>query len=373
MELTKWRRNLSNLVQQLRGDYARRAVTMTGCFLAGLAAARGLVFGKYAPFGVAVAAAAPRGGLWAGAMGAFLGYLLPSPAYVPVRYAAALVAVTAIRWSLDQLKSVNGHPLFSPAAAFLPLLLTGMTMVFLQGSVTYTAAQYVAESFLGAGSAYFLRRVVYLLSGLTGEGKPRIGAVGGRLESGDLAAVTVSLGVLLLSFSGVSVMGVSLGRILLVLLVLYCARAAGISGGAVAGVAAGAIQGLSTAGLSYLSGAYGLGGLMAGVFAPMGKVAGAAAFIIAHGVASLQVGAGSTQILTGGGGGYHCLHVSAPQPAVHRDFRTAGGQPQRRSPAGEYCHAAEVRGPGPHPGLRVRRGDCEKAAKCLRPHPAGGL
>lgn len=299
MELTKWRRTLSNLVQQLRGDYARRAVTMTGCFLAGLAAARGLVFGKYAPFGVAVAAAAPRGGLWAGAMGAFLGYLLPSPAYVPVRYAAALVAVTAIRWSLDQLKSVNGHPLFSPAAAFLPLLLTGMTMVFLQGSVTYTAAQYVAESFLGAGSAYFLRRVVYLLSGLTGEGKPRIGAAGGRLESGDLAAVTVSLGVLLLSFSGVSVMGVSLGRILLVLLVLYCARAAGISGGAVAGVAAGAIQGLSTAGLSYLSGAYGLGGLMAGVFAPMGKVAGAAAFIIAHGVASLQVGAGSTQILTG--------------------------------------------------------------------------
>ena len=80
MELTKWRRNLSNLVQQLRGDYARRAVTMTGCFLAGLAAARGLVFGKYAPFGVAVAAAAPRGGLWAGAMGAFLGYQLPTPA-----------------------------------------------------------------------------------------------------------------------------------------------------------------------------------------------------------------------------------------------------------------------------------------------------
>ena len=55
---------------------------------------------------------------------------------------------------------------------------------------------------------------------------------------------------------------------------------------------------LSTAGLSYLSGAYGLGGLMAGVFAPMGKVATAAAFIISHGVASLQAG-GEPQILTG--------------------------------------------------------------------------
>ena len=48
------------------------------------------------------------------------------------------------------------------------------------------------------------------------------------------------------------------------------------------------VQGLSTAGLSYLSGAYGLGGLMAGVFAPMGKAAAAVAFIVSHGVASLQ-------------------------------------------------------------------------------------
>ena len=86
---------------------------------------------------------------------------------------------------------------------------------------------------------------------------------------------------------------------LMVLLVLCCARAGGISGGAVAGVAAGAIQGLATAGLSYLSGAYGLGGLMAGVFAPMGAVAAAVAFIISHGVASLQVGSGGSQIFTG--------------------------------------------------------------------------
>ncbi|MCH5352148.1 MAG: SpoIIE family protein phosphatase, partial [Acutalibacter sp.] len=80
---------------------------------------------------------------------------------------------------------------------------------------------------------------------------------------------------------------------------LYCARVGGISGGTVAGVTAGAIQGLSTAGLSYLSGAYGLGGLMAGVFSPMGKVAAAAAFIISHGVASLQTGTGNSQMLTG--------------------------------------------------------------------------
>ena len=297
MERVKVREWVDTLLEQLRTENARRALTAMGSFLAGMVCSRGLMFGKYAPFGVAVAAAVPRGGLWAGAMGAFLGYLIPSPVYVPARYAAALVAVTAIRWALSELKSVNTHPLFAPAAAFLPLLLTGMTMVFLNGSISYTAALYVAESFLGAGSAYFLRRSANLLTGLGADGQERSWARAAVFDAGDMAAVSVSVGILLLAFSEVSVMGVSVGRILMVLLVLCCARAGGISGGAVAGVAAGAIQGLATAGLSYLSGAYGLGGLMAGVFAPMGTVA--VAFIISHGVASLQVGSGSPQIFTG--------------------------------------------------------------------------
>ena len=239
MEMARFRQAIHDVGEQLRSDNARKALVAAGCFLAGLVSSRGLVFGKYAPFGVALAAAAPRGGMWAGALGAFLGYLFPSPVYVPVRYAAALVAVAAIRWSLSELKSINTHPLFAPAAAFLPLLLTGMTMVFLHGSISYTAALYVAESFLGAGSAYFLYRAGNLLQGLSGDGRPRTG----MFESGDLAAVTVSLGVLVLAFSGVAVMGVSLGRVLMVLLILYCARAGGIAGGAVAGVAAGALAG----------------------------------------------------------------------------------------------------------------------------------
>ncbi|MCI8396088.1 MAG: stage II sporulation protein E, partial [Acutalibacter sp.] len=283
-----------------RSVYARKAVVQGAGFFAGLLCSRGLVFGKYAPFGVAAVAAMPQEGLWASALGSFLGYLLPSPAYVPVRYCAALLAVAAIRWSLSELKTVNTHPLFAPAVAFLPLLLTGMTMVFLHGSVTYSAALYVAESFLGCGSAYFLRRCANLLLGLSSDGAGRGDVLrSGPLEPGDIAALTVAAGVLALSCSGVTVSGVSLGRISMILLVLTCARSGGVSGGAVSGVTAGALQGLSTAGLSYLSGAYGLGGLMAGVFAPMGKTATAAAFILSHGVASLQVGFGDSQLLTG--------------------------------------------------------------------------
>ncbi len=300
MEGSKLQQLWQRVEELARSVYARKAVVQGAGFFAGLLCSRGLVFGKYAPFGVAAVAAMPQEGLWASALGSFLGYLLPSPAYVPVRYCAALLAVAAIRWSLSELKTVNTHPLFAPAVAFLPLLLTGMTMVFLHGSVTYSAALYVAESFLGCGSAYFLRRCANLLLGLSSDGSGRGDALrSGPLEPGDIASLTVAAGVLALSCSGVTVSGVSLGRISMILLVLTCARSGGVSGGAVSGVTAGALQGLSTAGLSYLSGAYGLGGLMAGVFAPMGKTATAAAFILSHGVASLQVGFGDSQLLTG--------------------------------------------------------------------------
>ncbi len=297
MEGSKVRQMFSHLGEYAHSIYARKALVMAASFSGGLLCSRGLVFGKYAPFGAAMVAAAPAGGMWAAVAGSFLGYLLPSPVYVSVRYAAAIIAVAAIRWSLSELKTVNSHPLYAPAVTFLPLLLTGMTMVFLSGSINYTAALYLAESLLGAGASFFLSRTSNLLLGLSGDGRRKSD---GLYDSADVAALAVSAGILVLSFSGVTVAGVSIGRILMILMVLYCARVGGIAGGTVAGVTAGAIQGLSTAGLSYLSGAYGLGGLMAGVVSPLVKIATAVAFILSHGVASLQSGAGAdAQILIG--------------------------------------------------------------------------
>ncbi len=49
------------------------------------------------------------------------------------------------------------------------------------------------------------------------------GRSSGLYESGDVAAATVTAGVVALSFSSVTFGGVSLGRILMVLMVLTCA------------------------------------------------------------------------------------------------------------------------------------------------------
>ena len=214
--------------------YVRRAVWLMAGGLAGFLTARGLVFGKYAPFAAAGAAAAPFSTMWAVILGGAVGYLFPSPVDIPARYIAALLAVGAIRWSLSELKSIRDHPVFAPVTAFLPLLSTGIAMVFLNGSLSNVLAMYIAESFLAAGTAYFLRRTVQLLE------THRETAV---FDSGDVAAVIVSLGVLLLSFSNVTVSHISVGRVLIVLTVLVCARIGGLAGGAVAGIAAGTVQG----------------------------------------------------------------------------------------------------------------------------------
>ena len=276
------------IYEYLHSEYAQRIIIAVVGFLSGMIASRGLVFGRYAPFGVATVAAVPKKGMWGAVMGAFVGYLFPSPVSVPARYAAALIAVVAIRWSLSELRGIYSHPLFAPATTFLPLLLTGVVMVVLNGSMEYTAALYVAEAFLAAGSSFFLTRSAQLLTSRRGDK---------AYDNMDMASLMMTICIFILSLSGVTVSGISLGRILTVLVVLYCARVGGISAGAVAGVVAGIMQGLSLVGLSYLSGAYGLGGLMAGVFAPMGKIATAVAFIIAHGVASLQVGDGQIALV----------------------------------------------------------------------------
>lgn len=261
--------------------YTEKILVAVISFLSGLVSARGLVFGKYSPFGVAMVASVPRGGLWSAALGAFIGYILPSPVYVPARYLAALIAVLAIRWSLSELKSVTGHPIFAPATAFLPLLLTGITMTLIQGSLNYTVALYLAETFLAAGCAYFMTKTSDLILYRREE---KI------FDNTDSASLMITICIFILAFSQVTVSGVSIGRILSILMVLYSARMGGVAGGTIAGVAAGAIQGLSLSGLSYLSGAYGLGGLMAGAFSPLGKIAAAIAFVLSHGIASIQVG-----------------------------------------------------------------------------------
>lgn len=250
-------------------------------FTVGLLCARGIVFGKYAPFGVAAVAALPYSSLWSVILGSVAGYLLPSHAVIPVHYIAAVLAAAAIRWTLNDLAKLRMHPGFAPVTAFLTVMATGLAIIFVNGSTSATVAMYVAESLLAAGVAFFFART----SSLAEAGKKI-----GEMSAQEITCTTMTAGVVLLSLANLNIGAVSLGHVLAVIAILLAARYGGVSGGSVSGIAAGIVFSLSTAGLNYLSGAYALGGMMAGVFSPVGKLASVAAFILANAVASLQVG-----------------------------------------------------------------------------------
>lgn len=291
--------------------YVRRAVWLMAGGLAGFLTARGLVFGKYAPFAAAGAAAAPFSTMWAVILGGAVGYLFPSPVDIPARYIAALLAVGAIRWSLSELKSIRDHPVFAPVTAFLPLLSTGIAMVFLNGSLSNVLAMYIAESFLAAGTAYFLRRTVQLLE------THRETAV---FDSGDVAAVIVSLGVLLLSFSNVTVSHISVGRVLIVLTVLVCARGGGYCGG------------------------HGAGALHGGAFVSLRRVrprradgrrvlatrqirrGGGVRHFKRHRILAGEQHFAGVLRRGGGGRGFHFIHAFAAEPTAFQFIHRARGQ-----------------------------------------------
>ena len=242
---------------------------------------RSTVFGQYAPFGVVAVSAVPYGGMWFAAAGAALGYLFSPLLSIPARYIAAVLAVAAIRWTLNDLDRIKSHFAFAPLVTFLPMLATGLTIVFANNTMRNAAAMYVAEALLSAGSAYFFARAAKLISE---KRSPT------AFDAQDIASIALVLSAAVLVFSGIQIWKISLIHVIVSLMVLFLSRFGGIAAGAVAGIAAGTVMSLSSVGLTYLSGAYALGGLIAGIFAPLGRLAGAVAYVIANGMASLQVG-----------------------------------------------------------------------------------
>ena len=71
---------------------------------------------------------------------------------------------------------------------------------------------------------------------------------------------------------------------------LLCARYGGAGGGAVSGAATGAAFSLADLSSGYLCGAYAFGGLMAGLFSPLGKLGCALSFLLSNAVMTLGFG-----------------------------------------------------------------------------------
>ena len=263
-----------------RNDFVRNGAVNFIYLLCGLLVSRGTLLGTLAPFGASYAAAVPKKYLFSSLVGTAFGYILLKPTD-SFRYIAVIVAIGALRWLMGDIEKVSKSRLFAPLAAFLPTLATGIALLFASTSTLSSFADCFIEAVLSGAAAYFISVSVQLA-----DEKRGISAYT-RQET---ASLVMTGCVLILAFGSLTFENISLGRIIAITAVLLCARYGGVNGGAVCGIATGAVFSIASRVQGFVCGGFAFGGLMAGMFAPVGKLGCAIAFLISNGIMSLAFG-----------------------------------------------------------------------------------
>ena len=273
----------------LSNNISRSLIVQVIYFILGLLSSRGAILGEYSPFGNAFIAAVPYNCLLSSLVGEIIGYIIPSSIGSSMRYIASIIAVVAIRWTLSDLKKLTLHPLFAPVVAFVPSIATGLAVASVDDFKTSVVMLIVFESFLSATGAYFFSKTIKFSRGKHG--------INGFNQE-EFACLSMTICITILSFSNMYINGISLGRILAVLIILLCARYAGVSGGSISGIAAGIVFSISSSSLSYVSGSYAFAGMMAGLFSPIGSFVTAFAFIVSNVIVTFETGDSAKIILS---------------------------------------------------------------------------
>lgn len=264
------------------GEAVARQVAMILLWaVMGLLVPRVSVYGGLSPFGVGLAAAAAGPGSLLVYIAVSVGYLLSSGTLFPLRYIGAVAAVAGIRWSIGAVKGLSGNRLLPPVTAFLSTLVAGLAMGFVSGLDAYTVMAVGCEGIIAGGFAWFCAMT----------GRLAEAPLDRQLTAQEQAAAVITLSVLLMSVAGIAFSGISPGRIVAVVAILLMARCGKEQGGCIAGVTLGVALALTDPAHSYLAVAYAFGGLLAGMFARLGRIAAAGAFVVANTIVVMSTGA----------------------------------------------------------------------------------
>lgn len=261
------------------GDFTSRELIIGGMkhfFIAAAAytSSRAAVANGLLPFGISFAAGCPPTYIPAATVGAFLGYFIPAVGNGGFGYSAALFALLAIRLLLSGFKKITGKPLLAAFSAMLVTLLS-FTLAF-GGARSWSDT--LSEALLCGAGAFFVSRGFKILT------RPACG-----LSNEELSELLIFMNIVLLGFSGTEFNGISLGRILSILLILAAAKYGGALSGAVSGIAV--AFGMLLSGISQeLGTAMAFAGLTAGIFSPKGKYVQSAILIVSAFIGSATVG-----------------------------------------------------------------------------------
>ena len=248
----------SNVQKISKKDMAVAAISHILVALCGCFAARAVVMDKLLPFGIALLAGAPVTYTPAAAIGVFLGYVFPATGGNGFKYTACLFAVLAIKLLLSSFKKIVANDAFLTLIAGLSAIMTSAaTFRGLGGN----SIDIISETLLTAAGAYFFSK------GFKAAQKAESG-----LSGNELVAMLIAINIIIMGLFDLQLMGVSLGRILSILLILIASKYGGIISGAVSGTVV-AITFLLGGISGNIGVAVSVAGLMSGVFSTLGKYA----------------------------------------------------------------------------------------------------
>lgn len=261
-------------------EVTKKLLKQLGWFGSGILLSRAEIFGACTPFSAALAAVAPRGALLPVLLGSVLGLLMFPVSSGRLQSLAALAIVAAVRWTLSEWKKLSAHPMFGAILAFGAVAGTGFLINNGRILATVPPLMILAEGLLAGGASWFFGRTLKVYN----EHQSLRG-----LDLQSMAGLAVTGGIFLLSFSSISVAGISLGNILAMMVVLFCATYGSVAGGCISGTACGMMMSLASGASGYFPISYAFSGLIAGCFAPLGRFGSTAIFVLANGVAVLAV------------------------------------------------------------------------------------
>ena len=219
---------------------------------------RAAVMDKLLPFGISLIAGTPLTYTPSGALGVFLGYIFPVTQGNGFKYTACMFAILAIKLLLSNYKKLLKSDGFVTLIAGLACLMTSAATYRGLGG---NSLDIISEMLLTAAGAYFVNRAFKAFD------KAQSG-----LSANELVSVLITLNIIIMGLFDLQVTGVSLGRILSILLILIASKYGGIISGAISGTAV-----AFTFTLGGISGNIGVAvafaGLMCGVFSSLGKYA----------------------------------------------------------------------------------------------------
>jgi len=251
------------------------ALLQIATFLCGFFTARSQVLGSLSPLGVAFSAGVSGEYTLTAAAGALLGYLIPNGGTDNIRYMGATALAAFSLWLIQSHIKKEYKPILSSSCSGLAIF--GIAMVLWWADEAPIALPEIAgESLLAAGGAYFFADCSSVL-----QSKRKI------LTSHEVASAAVSITLLLTSFIEFQIFDISPARIGAVVVLLFAARYGKEHFGTIAGVTAGFAVYLADPNYTSAAVGFALGGLIGGLFSPIGKFGVCVGFVIANGLVAI--------------------------------------------------------------------------------------